>query len=321
MIIPAESFVHYEPVPELWVITVYYNPCRFMSRRTTYDAFVHSMRASGVNVLTIECAFGDEPYELSSKSGDVVQIRSESLLWQKERLLNIAANLLPASCKYVAWIDCDVLFLNFDWTVDCCLMLSSDCKVVQLWESCVRLEKGNIFPDEPDRVFSFGKVTNSDRATLSCGRYDQHGHTGYAWAMRRELFDEIGLYEHAISGSADHFMAHAIYGEYGFCIENALKHDQRQIDHLRRWSDTFHTLTEGVLGVVPGEILHLWHGSLDRRDYFNRMWKITDYGFNPETDLIALPGKPLEWRPHVHTTKPELVAYFAEYFASRREDD
>jgi hypothetical protein len=138
---------------------------------------------------------------------------------------------------------------------------------------------------------------------------------------RRELFDAIGLYEYAVSGSADHFMAHAVYGQYGFCIENALKHDPRQIEHLLKWSNTFHSLAGGVLGTVSGEIFHLWHGSLDRRDYFNRMWKITDLGFNPELDLTALPGRPLEWRPHVYVKKPELVAYFAEYFAARREDD
>jgi hypothetical protein len=319
--IPPEAFGHYTPVQDLWVITVYYNPCRFQSRRSTYDAFVRTMRTSKVNILTIECAFGDEPFELSCEHGDVLQLRSASLLWQKERLLNIAASLLPQSCKYVAWVDCDVLFMNFDWTVDCCSLLASECAVVQLWETCVRLDKGNDFPDVPDRVTSFAAVTNRDITTLGCGRYDQHGHTGYAWAMRRELFDKLGLYEHAISGSADHFMAHAVYGQYGFCIENALKHDVRQIEHLLRWSDAFHKLAGGVLGTVPGEILHLWHGSLDRRDYFNRMWKITDYGFNPDTDLVALPGQPLEWRPSVLLEKPELVAYFAEYFASRREDD
>lgn len=69
------------------------------------------------------------------------------------------------------------------------------------------------------------------------------------------------------------------------------------------------------------EILHLWHGTHDRRDYFKRMWKITEYGYNPETDLIENPGCTLEWNKNVLIEKTKLVDYFAEYFASRLEDD
>jgi hypothetical protein len=115
-------------------------------------------------------------------------------------------------------------------------------------------------------------------------------------------------------------MAHAVYNHYGFCVENALKHDPVQIAHLKRWGNAFYVLTEGKLGVVSGHIVHLWHGSQDRRDYFNRMWIITERGFNPDTDLIERPGRPLEWHEAVLKNKPALVAYFAEYFASRLED-
>ncbi len=313
------TFQPYVPVHELWVITVYYNPCGYKSRRSTYDTFISSMRQSNQNVLTIECVFGDEPFELPG-SPDVIKVRSASLLWQKERLINIGTQYLPPSCKYVAWIDCDVLFENRYWATETCHLLSDSCTVVQLFESCVRLNRDGSIGEIPDEAESFASVTTKDISTLDCGRYDKHGHTGYAWAMRRELFDELGLYEYAVSGSADHFMAHAIYGTYGFCIENALKHDPRQISHLTRWGDSFHSLAQGKLGAVSGIIYHLWHGSLDKRDYFRRMWKITELGFNPDTDLISLPGQPLEWRPEVLQNKPELVSYFAEYFESRQED-
>ena len=309
----------YTPDDRLWVITVYYNPCGYVSRRTTYDTFIETMRSSGIPVLTVECAFGDDPFELPHRS-DVIKIRSHSLLWQKERLINIGASYLPASCTHVAWIDCDVLFTNRNWAREACELLTDSCTIVQLWETCVRLEKGNQLPETQEQTLSFAAVTTKELSTLDCGRYDKHGHTGYGWAMRREIFDHIGLYEHAVSGSADHFMAHAVYGQYGFCVENALKHDRRQIQHLQTWGDVFHHHTHGKLGVVSGEILHLWHGNHDRRDYFRRMWRITEYGYNPDTDLLALPGRPLEWYPHVLNEKQRLVAYFAEYFASRQED-
>jgi hypothetical protein len=309
----------YEKAPALWVLTVYYNPCGYQSRRDTYDTFIESMHDSGINVLTVECAFGDDPFALSNAK-DVIQIRSASLFWQKERLINIGASYLPDSCTFVAWVDCDVIFLNPHWATEACARLSHDATVVQLFEMCSRLARGNVAPEVPDRAVSFAAKTTADISTLQCGRYDMHGHTGYAWAMRRGIFDELGLYDRAVTGSADHFMAHAVWGTYGFCIENALKHDHRQIDHFKSWGDRFYAHTQGKLAAVSGEILHLWHGSLARRDYFRRMWKVTEYGYDPFTDLVDQPGKPLEWQPWVLEQKPELVAYFAEYFASRKED-
>lgn len=84
----VNKFTNYKKAPELWVITVYYNPCNYKTRRSTYETFIHTMRTSGINILTVECAFGDDPFVLPV-SPDVLKIRSTSLLWQKERLINI----------------------------------------------------------------------------------------------------------------------------------------------------------------------------------------------------------------------------------------
>ena len=37
------------------------------------------------------------------------------MLWQKERLLNLALAALPDRCDAVAWLDCDVVFEDDDW--------------------------------------------------------------------------------------------------------------------------------------------------------------------------------------------------------------
>lgn len=304
------------PLSQLTVITTYFNPCGYASRRRNYDLFMDGMRKDGVNCITIECAFGNEPFELP-ESLDVIKVRAKTLLWQKERLLNLAASWLPTNCKYVAWLDCDILFDNPNWGVDLVRVLEQY-KVAQVFETCIRLEKGDVEGETPDISHSFAKVMAKDPDSLDAGRYDLHGHTGYGWAMRREIFDEVGLYESAISGSSDHFMSHAIYGDYNFCITNALKHDQRQIDHLKAWGAKFYSMVQGSLGVVPGRIRHLWHGDTVDRRYFLRMHEITDLGFDPWTDLHVEPGKPLEWVKGLD--KPALKQYFFNYFKSRRED-
>jgi hypothetical protein len=246
----AVRYPLYERVDALWVITTYYNPCRYKTRRDNYDLFAKAMRDSGINMITVECAFGDEGYELP-ESLDVLHVRSKSLLWQKERLLNLAASWLPQSAKYVVWADCDILFQNPQWAVHTAELLKTH-MVAQLFGSCLRLAKGNTLGATPDRAFSFGAVTPGHLDLLSCGRYDRHGHTGYAWAMRRELFDEVGLYEHSVAGSADHYIAHAIYNVYGFCVEHSLKGNPPQIDHLKDWGkNDFTSGCEAALQLSP----------------------------------------------------------------------
>ncbi|MFZ6766519.1 hypothetical protein ACO0LM_05485 [Undibacterium sp. Di26W] len=305
---------------ELVVLTTYFNPCRYLSRRQNYDAFMQGMRAAGVTCITVECAFGDASFELPAAL-DVLQVRSSTLLWQKERLLNLAASWLPASCRYVAWLDCDILFDNKNWARELVAVLRQY-PVAQVWETCLRQPQDGTdhgaADEQPDRVTSFAAVMQEQPTSLQAGRYDSHGHTGYGWAMRRSLFDSTGLYEAAISGSADHFMAHAIYGDYNFCIQNALKHDHAQITHLQVWGQRFYQQVQGQLGVVRGEIRHLWHGDARHRRYFLRMHDITDLGFNPWTDLSMRAGRPLEWHAEMH--KPALRQYFVNYFQSRRED-
>lgn len=304
----------YKSTRDLWVITTYYNPCQYKTRRKNYDIFERSMLEAGIPLVTVECSF-DGSYELP-ESQHVLQVASDSVLWQKERLLNLAASWLPPWVRYVAWIDCDVLFENERWAVDAVELLKKH-QVVQLFETANRLDKHGKDTSPPDLSKSFSSVTAKDPCcALGHQRYDMHGHTGYAWAMRRELFDEVGLYEHAVSGSADHFMAHAIYNDYGFCIENALKRDEKQIKHLKEWGEAFYARVQGNLGTVPGQLKHLWHGELAERRYFLRMHEITDLGFDPYVDVDAAPGRPLAWK----TNKPKLHQYFVDYFKSRRED-
>ena len=67
----------YRLAPDFWVITSYYNPCHYRSRRRNYDLFARALRRSGIPLLTVECAFGEEPYDLE-ESPETVRVRSQS---------------------------------------------------------------------------------------------------------------------------------------------------------------------------------------------------------------------------------------------------
>lgn len=309
----------YNKAQELWVITVYYNPCNYVSRRSTYDIFIAKMRSSGINILTIECAFWKDLFQLPDTS-DIIKIRSNSLMWQKERLINIGSLHLPEDCKYVAWIDCDIIFQNLNWAQEACDLLSESCTVVQLWERWLLLEKDNKIPEVQNYVSSYAAVTSRNKTVLDSGKYENHWHTGYAWAMRRNMFEEVWLYEYCVIWSADHFMAHAIYNQYWHCVESAYKQNPLHFDHLKHWGEKFHKYAQGKLWFVSWNIYHLWHGTHERRNYFYRVWKLAEYGYDPDLDLIAEKGKPFEWKRSTLKGKPQLIKFFAEYFTARQED-
>ncbi len=308
----------YQFAPGLWIITSYYNPCNYASRRENYLTFARTLEASGLPLLTVECAFEDQPFTLAAGAG-VIQLRSQSVVWQKERLLNLAISWLPQSCRSVAWLDCDLIFCNPAWARNTMALLDT-VPLVQVFETCIRLPKDNqrdALRENPCR--SFGAITPANPDILASGKFADHGHTGYGWAARRELLDLTGLYEYAIAGSADDYMAHAAFSDLDApCIRRMMSDNPRLVRHFKEWARPFSAAVAGRVGVVPGEVLHLWHGELKDRKYDARHKQVTDLGFDPYTDLVARPGKPLEWSSTCD--KPELKAMFKQYFAGRNED-
>src|SRR5215813_11905127 len=96
----------------LWAITCYFNPIGYHRRLENYHTFRQHL---AVPLVTVELAFSGS-FELQRGDADIlVQLRGGDVLWQKERLLNLALKSLPDCCDKVAWLDCDVVFESDDW--------------------------------------------------------------------------------------------------------------------------------------------------------------------------------------------------------------
>ena len=309
----------YNFAPNLHVITAYFNPSHYQTRRLNYGIFAHLLKQSGIPLLTVECAFGDDDFDLP-EDNDVIKVRSKSILWQKERLLNLALGWLPKSCQYVAWLDCDLVFTNPNWARDTAALLQNT-PVVQVFETCNRLPEGYADAISGGEICqSFGLITGNNKSVLKTGRFQDHGHTGYGWAARKEILDRCGFYEHAIAGSADHYMAHAACGDWTSpCINRMMMENPKLIGHFQDWANLFHQeMKGGQVSSVPGEILHLWHGSLADRQYMLRHCELTKLGFDPYSDIVSMPGRPLEFSER--GSRSALIEWFFEYFRGRRED-
>jgi hypothetical protein len=306
----------YNPARDLWIVTAYYNPCTYKIKLSNYETFIASLCNSNLNWLVVECSFGDEPFTLPS-SPNVIRVRARHVMWQKERLLNLAFEHLPDDCTKIAWLDSDILFTNGDWAVQTSALLDHY-PIVQPFDNVIRLPRGKTCYDgEGDQWKSFAAVYAQCPNEMLTGRFDKHGHTGFAWAARRDILAEHGLYDACVSGSGDHMMAHGFCGDWeSNCIERILGGNTRHKAHFVAWCRRIYKDVRARVGRVPGTLLHLWHGDMNNRRYVLRNQELALFEFDPATDIRIGSSGCWEW----NSDKPDLHKWAVNYYAQRRED-
>ena len=311
----AVPAARYLPAPDVALVTSYFNSHNYASKRRGFELFKHSMDRSGVPLFIGECAFGEEEFELAPSSS-VFQFRCRDLMWQKERLLNLTIDRVPDRYTKIVWVDADVLFTNPRWIVE-----ASECldhvPVIQPFSHAVRLrprETSYYGGGQRFRGFCF---TRSALPPVSRLRYHVHGHTGLAWAADRQLLSDLGLYDAAIGGSADHLMAHAFCGDFGSgCLQAVFGGPSGYLEHFRSWAEAAWGRVQGRLGHVGGAALHLWHGETVNRGYLRRYRQLTRRGYDPAVHLDGEPGGLWAWSDE----GAFLSEWASRYFRDRRED-
>ena len=302
---------------DLFVITSYFNPARYETRRANFETFRRGIEEAGVNLLVAELAFGDSPFELPPGE-HVLRLRGSDVMWQKERLLNIAAQRLPPSCRKVAWLDCDVLFENPDWARQTADALDRFI-LVQPFGRAIHLAPGEFAPSkDAQAVHSFARVFSAAPLVARAGHASVHGHTGFAWAARREFFDHCGLYDAALTGSGDHLMAHAFVAgiRQSPCLKWRFKGQLAYAKHFMRWAIRTRDFVESRLGVVEGDLLHLWHGDMKDRRYTKVVQEFASFNFDPDQNLRIDNNGLWAWK----SASPELRNWTENMFGLRKED-
>ncbi|MCC5603385.1 hypothetical protein [Nostoc favosum] len=308
----------YSYVEDLWIITTYFNSCNYQTKLKNMTAFRERIEAAGLNLIIVECAFNEQGFTLSnsSKNTRIVKVKATDVMWQKERLLNIALSQLPTACKKVAWIDCDLLFNNSKWAVEASNLLDVF-PVVQLFEMGIRLPKDQkIYRREGERSKSFASIYQDKPNHIYKG-YMQHGHTGFAWAARKDLLLKHQFYDAAIVGGGDEYMVHAMCGAwYSICVAKNLGKSKYHFNYFINWAEKFYEDVLGQVGCVSGSVLHLWHGDSKDRQHFERNIQLHFSNFDPENDITIDENGCWKW----NSNKPYMHEWIKEYFSLRKED-
>jgi hypothetical protein len=293
---------------DLVCVTSYFNPAKYRRRRENFEKF---REAIDVPLVTIECAFGDSDFELPDDQ-TTLRVRTPDVMWQKERLLNLAIARLPASFPKVAWVDADVIFENTDWVSQASQLLDRF-DFLQLFEHAIRMVPSSSGPPRITRGFAATCASGTPPTDV---RRCNHGDPGFAWAARTELVAHHRLYDACIVGGGDYMIAHALYGWYeSACIKRNLC--AAHFEHYRAWAKALYARINGRVGFVPGHIWHRWHGPVQNRRYSERHRVLASFSFDPARHLRPNRSGCWEW-----ISAPDELREWAErYFAERREDE
>jgi len=304
-----------------WGLTVYYNPARYKTKLKNYKLFRKSIQKQGLKLLCVELSFGDKDFELEGGDADIlIQRKSNSILWQKERLLNVGLDNLPDDCDKIVWLDADIIFCNDQW-INQTEELLDRYNVVQPFSSLTRLPKEYSHINFRDlkcekqndqELYSIGYAIihhNYKPDALNSERVISGG----AISARRAIFNNCKLYDRMILGGGDTFIAHAIFSGK---IQTGYNYSPEMLIDLENWKERLSSNVKGSIYYTPGKMLHLWHGSERYRSYSDRYEIIKRHGFKPMVDIKIGEQGCFEWA----TDKTEMHREVKNYFWRRNED-
>lgn len=284
----------------LAIVACHYNPGGYSRPVDNFRAFSRAIGTS--HVYTVEAVFpGRTPI-----TGQIVRDAGPAnVMWQKERMLSLAISHLPAYYDKVAWVDADMIFTNPGWRNEAETLLDTY-PVCQLFEAvCETDMDGRVV----NRRLGVGWRWNNKRDDTKTWY-----RPGGAWAARREIAESC-MYYWDILGGGDCASTFAWTGEY----ERYNRHRAYSPEwsrHYLAWAKKQHEMVQGQIGCVPGDVVHLWHGDTDNRQYGTRPKILADHRFNPFEDIRVGEDGLWEWA----TEKPELHNAVRKYFVRRRED-
>jgi hypothetical protein len=291
---------------ELAVVTCHFNPAAWCATRQNYIRFLGEMKAQSIPVFSAEVAFPGQSF-VSSDSYLQVRASNDSILWQKERLLNRIVEMLPPRYGAIALVDADILFFDPDWTKKAMMQLRTY-SVVQLFDRLHRLDRhGRVASTYAGIQCSFGA-----RERLPIRRSLLAPWPGAAWAVRRSVFP---LYDRCILGGGDVANLEGWLGLGDTWLRRQMSPAEKV--YFDYWAKGAVQRADGRVGQLRGSCAHLYHGSAKERRYAERHLAARVYDFDPERHIAVDDNGLFCWTKNCPSG---LRAFVEDYFLLREED-
>lgn len=250
---------------DMAVLMVLFNPTNSVRLIQNWLFVWNRCQAAGIPVFGAELLFPWQRTAALSEGFKSLTVRSDSIMFHKEKLLMRLAEEIPLQYTKLCCIDCDVIFERADWydAVSVALDIHS---VVQPYSVCNWLGPDLRAPlmSNPSAAAQIDMI----RAAHAAGTTTRlSGHPGFAMAMRRDN----PLFPYAVVGGGDAVFFRVIAGLTEEFTNPRMS--QLMAGSLAAYAPTVQV---GGLGVVEGGIWHMWHGPIKGRQYYDRYVKFLE---------------------------------------------
>ena len=252
---------------DIAICIVLFNPAKSKRLVMNYLYSINQYKLLNLPVFTIELLFGDEYSEISPNE-NVFIVRSKSYMFHKERLCRLLESKIPDKYEKLLFVDSDIIWDNkSDWYFKLSSKLD-DFDIVHPFETiyCLDLTYTKTLMVKQSIIIADDKSNSS---------------YGFAWGFNREWYRNVGMFEYNISGAGDnssgyYFTGHVqrikiplLFNQYSY-FEEKINNDPPKISYC-----------EGIV------IKHLYHGSYNNRQYFDRHFMIRNVTDKDIFDLIT----------------------------------
>lgn len=229
------------------------------------------------------------PFINFSLSNNYLELQSESILWHKERCLNLLIKKFKLYEKYdyICWLDTDILF-------DKPIVLSEDFNysVFQPFKTSLRQS------DKDGRAVQ----------RFESWAYNRSGDRGLGWGVRADLLRKVGgFFDYGIVGGGDSFFLERMQGK-----PISIKCSEFDKELATYFKDLY--VYPKDIGYLDNTVTHLYHGTTANRNYDNRIKILQKHNFKPLDDLIV------EKSGLYRLRDPIFESDVKHYFLAREED-
>lgn len=285
---------------DMAVCICYFSYCRYNKPLINLQFVINDLKRVGIPVYVIELLYPGQ----TSIIDDVYKVvRSNSVLFHKENLLNILGSELCNKYDKLLFLDGDIRFINPDWYTASSIALDQH-NIIQPMKYVVWLdEKNNIIKS---------KCSFAEAFTKKSSKY----HPGFSVGMTSDLFKKLrGFYDLAVFGAGDTLFFHAVQKSL-----NIKPKTSRHVRHIikvcktKNFNNYINNMKNQHISVgcvqIDNIAAHLPHGQSKNRKYSGRY-----YEFDMAKSRIWLNND------GVYECDSKTNEYMQTYFIGRREDD
>jgi hypothetical protein len=237
---------------DLAIGLVYFNSSNSKRILMNYLYTVEKLKTAGFPYFTLEV------YKDNYDIADAFHIKTDCILFQKERLCRILERKIPDLYTKLLFMDCDVVFENTNWYNELSDKLNEFNIVHPFSEVCqLDITFKNI-------MYHKSSISLSQKYGFEQGLSIYQ--PGLAWAFQRPWFKKYGGFEYGVLGGGDYYSVGAWL--------KLLPVDSENLPNVLRPAYTKYyeqmRLNNPTVSNINGRAYSLWHGTQKKRQHQSR---------------------------------------------------